>query len=655
MAGIVVLAVAGMTTSLFIARINQGMAAAVNQSGTLRMQSYRIASALAQAAQDATGNPPEACALADEFERRLGSARLIDSVPKAEDDPVYRAYQRVHGRWSGQMRRAVDDSCRGAHDAALRYLLHVDDFVDDVHLLVHVLEERAERRTRWLQGIQITALGLTMGLVLVALAIVRKRVVQPLNALLHSAEKVRRGDFSGHVEHEGKDELGRLGAAMNLMTEGLHEIYAELEQRIAEKSRDLARTNHSLELLYRTSRTLDEAPISETVLRKVLGDVRDQLKLDALTLCLRTDHSENGQGCIRVGDEPMRIAGPGWSDCAACRDPLADEVPAESEGTERIADSKQTLTFAVSDQERRYGSLLIRLPPYARLESWQRPLLESVIGHLTAALQLQEGLRENRRLVLYEERSILARELHDSLAQSLSYLKIQAARLDMALSDKTPRTSADETGEAQRTPKATVPLDADAILLDMREGISSAYRQLRELLTTFRLKIDGHGLTSALHATVEEFRRHSDLVIELDGELREGVLSPNEEVHVLQIVREALSNAVQHARATTCTVSVALHAGEVSVRVEDDGSGLPSPMSPRGHHGLTIMRERAATLGGRIEIDSSPQGRPGTLVHLRFTPRLSRSLPPREDNKTQTCQPPQSTSADRPNEVHPQS
>jgi two-component system nitrate/nitrite sensor histidine kinase NarX len=263
--------------------------------------------------------------------------------------------------------------------------------------------------------------------------------VTPLGELLHCADRARQGDFSRRTRFAGTDELGRLGAAMNLMTEGLYEIYNELEERVAAKTRDLARTNHSLELLYRTSRMINESPVSEPVLRRVLDDVRNELRLAEAVLCLRDGDAVAAGDCIAAGPEAEdRGCGDHSGECqdSACRLcaapwPLTDP------------DQAGVLSFPVADQHRCFGTLRVLPRPGRRLATWQQPLLEAVAGQMATALNLQSRMRESRRLMLHEERSILARELHDSLAQSLSYLKIQAARLDVALRDASAQTSAD--------------------------------------------------------------------------------------------------------------------------------------------------------------------------------------------------------------------
>jgi two-component system, NarL family, nitrate/nitrite sensor histidine kinase NarX len=604
MAGVIALGVTGMVSSIVIAEINRGMATAVNQSGTLRMQSYRIGMALADERVPWPTRRAKVERLAAEYEQRLISARLTAALPRDASDPVRLAYERVRWRWTREMRPTLRrfsetrDPTPAIRAERLAYLDQVGDFVDDIHTLVRVLEERAEHHIDLLRWIQVSALVLMVALVLVSLVVVRRRVVTPLGALLDSADRARRGDFSGQTGCVGGDELGRVGAAMNLMTEGLSRIYGELEERVADKTRDLERSNRSLSLLYRTSRALDEAPLSDATLGQVIADMRRQLGLAGVAICLRDDLQVNGRDCI--GTAPTRRPGASCpvDDCGLCAGPALAEQP--------DADATPVASFAIRDPDRVYGTLRVVLPAGGALKPWQQPLLEALAGHLANALHLMCRLHEGRRLALHEERGILARELHDSLAQSLSYLKIQAARLEAALRD--PHASAERN----------LPAPAE-ILSEIREGIGSAYRQLRELLTTFRLRIDGRGLANALAETAEEFRRRGDIAISLDDRLPPGRLSPNEEVHVMQIIREALSNVVRHAEARHCRIQLDSAGEEIQVSIADDGKGLDGSFPDRGHYGLTIMRERAQTLGGGLQIESKPEE--GTRVSLVFRPR----------------------------------
>ncbi len=277
--------------------------------------------------------------------------------------------------------------------------------------------------------------------------------------------------------------------------------------------------------------------------------------------------------------------------CAFCR-----QLPAD--GAQAVADGR-LLRFPLRDCEHHYGMLRLALPVDAKLEDWQRQLVEALSRHIGMALGAARRSEQERLLVLQEERSVIARELHDSLAQSLSYMKIQMSLLQRALSEP---ARMDE---------------ANAILVDLRSGVSDAYRQLRELLVSFRLELTSD-LGTLLRTAVSEYRERGGVDIELELELGDCSLSPNQEVHVLQIVRESLSNMLRHAMARRARVALhGDHTGQVRISVEDDGVGVDAArIEGRDHHGLSIMRERARSLGGEIEVLRRAEG--GTRVSVSF-------------------------------------
>lgn len=180
-----------------------------------------------------------------------------------------------------------------------------------------------------------------------------------------------------------------------------------------------------------------------------------------------------------------------------------------------------------------------------------------------------------------EERATIARELHDSLAQVLSYLRIQLTLLKRAIPE-------DNAG-------------AQSIMADFSRALNDAYRQLRELLTTFRLTLQQADLPSALHEMLEDLQSQTPAKLTLDCRLPTLALDAQMQVHLLQIVREAVLNAIKHANASEIAVScVTAPDGDHTVYIRDNGIGIGEPHEPAGHYGLNIMRERAERLGGTL-------------------------------------------------------
>ena len=162
----------------------------------------------------------------------------------------------------------------------------------------------------------------------------------------------------------------------------------------------------------------------------------------------------------------------------------------------------------------------------------------------------------------------------------------------------------------------------------MRDGVSSAYHQVKELIAAFRVRIGSHGLSRALEEAVDEFSQRSGLVIALDNRLGDISLTVNEEFHVLQVVREALSNTVRHARATH--VSVSLTAAHRVARswppCKTTGKDSRNRSPSRSTTACPSCASAPTSLGGELTI--SAQADAGTRVCLSFIPASRRAAAP---------------------------
>jgi len=416
------------------------------------------------------------------------------------------------------------------------------------------------------------------------------------------AKQVRTGDFTVRAESTGADEIGQLGQAFNFMLDDLARLYGSLEKQVAEKTRDLERRNESLGLLYEATRTLAEKPLDAGTLTRVLELIRKVLGVESGVIC--SIHAGAERGLPLARDEAVIKACMG-RDCELCAGDggVTWRVEPGPTGERRV------IGIPLVEGGVRYGVMPLVLPPNKGLEVWQMELAETLGRHVGAALAAVERREEHRRLGVLEERAAIARELHDSLAQSLSYTKIQIARLAATL---------EREGERTQT---------TGVLAELREGVTSAYRQLRELLTTFRLGLGEEGVAGALRDTVAEFERRSGVHATLVNDLLRVELSANEQVHVLQVVREALTNIEHHAHARNAWLALRRGGdGTIEVSIEDDGVGIGEFRSPHGHFGLAIMRDRAALVSGQLDIEA--RAPVGTRVLMRFRPQTAFAAAP---------------------------
>ena len=618
-AAITLLAISSMAASLFIARTLEGQATAINESGSLRMRSYRIASSLVYDLPDDL-HWKTTYRLVNEFEQHLKSPNLTGILPADSQHPLRQAYNNIEQQWLQEIRPLFDlylegitDNNNGNMDMSIsegavinlktRYFMIVADFVDNIDYLVSLLEQDAESKIRLLRMYQFSALGLTILLLLFALYTVYKRIHIPLRQLLLAADHTRKGDFSFRTTYTSDDELGQLGQAFNTMAEDLSKIYSELENRVQQKTHDLERSNYSLELLYKIVKQLNEASTPHSIFDSILRDIEQLTDSARGAICL-TSPTKSHATMLATNMDDRFIAQFCHPDhCQKCLDPDNRIISINSGDNPK----QNIITIPVSDQNQCFGVLLISPHAHAPIEAWQMQLLESIAGHIGTAISLSQQAAEIRRLALMEERGAIARELHDSLAQSLTFMKIQLSRLQALLN------------QSNTDPQARI------ILADLRLGLNSAYKELRELLTTFRLKIDGDDFNDVLSRTVDEFNQRSDANIKLTNQILYSNLSPNEEIHILQIIREALSNAVQHAEAAVIDIILkTTHTGDIQVIIEDDGKGMGVDHTRKHHYGLSIMKERAQTLNGQLDISSSENN--GTQIELSFSPE-NRAMP----------------------------
>ena len=227
--------------------------------------------------------------------------------------------------------------------------------------------------------------------------------------------------------------------------------------------------------------------------------------------------------------------------------------------------------------------------------------LESFGEYLAGVLYSARCARMKLRNAQSEERAAIARELHDSLAQSISYLKVKVSLLQNMLKQM-----------GDRAP------DIETALQELRGTLSTADLQLRELITTFRLTMRGRTFAQALEDSIEEFERRSSIAFDLDNRLEVGKLTVAEEMQLLLIFREALCNVVRHSHASYCWVSMRpTDENGVFLGVDDNGIGMQHALrDSEQHHGLIIMQERARGLGGTLRLEDRDGG--GTRLQVNI-------------------------------------
>jgi two-component system nitrate/nitrite sensor histidine kinase NarX len=201
-----------------------------------------------------------------------------------------------------------------------------------------------------------------------------------------------------------------------------------------------------------------------------------------------------------------------------------------------------------------------------------------------------------KEAAISEERSLLARELHDSIAQSLAFLKLQVGMLR------------DEIAEPATT-------KAKTILGELDEGLKESYSDVRELLLHFRTRTNTEDIEPAIKTTLQKFEHQSGIDTKLSVQGQGLPLAPDVQIQVMHIIQEALSNIRKHSKAAIVKVEV-VQSPKWMFKVIDDGIGFSTELNEvdSTHVGMSIMQERANKIGAKLELSSKPLA--GTCISL---------------------------------------
>lgn len=471
------------------------------------------------------------------------------------------------------------------------------------------------------------ALILTAGAALAVVhARIHERLLEPLTYLRHWASRMRGGNLAARIPLPQRGEFGLLAADINNLSASLCALSRDLESRVRQATERLAQKTRSLEILYDVAATVHASSDLNDLLTRFLQTLKDVVDARAGMVRLLTDDGQlrlvasEGMDADVVERERLvpasrclcgRVALEGTiqcrSDLSDCHKTLGRPVIPREQGVEMIV-------VPMTYRGRTLGvyNLFVEQPAPFRREDLN-DLLTSIGRHLGMAIEKARLDEEAKRLALMEERTLLAHELHDSLAQTLAGLRFQVRMLRDTVGACAP---ADAEREVEREVER------------LANGLDEAYMELRALLAQFHAPMDERGLVPAIEQAVAKFKRDTGVRTLFQEEWDQARLSPHREIQVLRIVQEALSNIRKHAHAQT--VRVILHQDRSDgcswVLVEDDGVGLapPETHAPGEHLGLSIMEDRARRIGGQLKIESEPGE--GTRVLLTLPDSEARAV-----------------------------
>lgn len=555
-------------------------AGAIRQAGRLNDQVHRLTMAVVQ-------HPGASLPVQQVADTLKG----LDSSQHAVcctwwDEPASRQLEQVRRDTKALLQTAAKPDTAALLEQAERLHTGIDTYA-------RLLEEQNTRSIGWLRSGRIGLMLLILLSAAVSFRLLRQVVLRPLGTLYQAMNQITHGRLGTRIAGpDSGDEFEAVADGFNRMADNLQEMYAHLEDKVAEKTAALSRQKSEWEMLYYVTSYLH---------KQSFGSEVEQAFLERM---LRLSHSGGG-GIFWQAEKGFAAA------CAiGLPEGLAERLP-HTHTAEQESEAGNMVWMQGEE-----GDLVALVPIYALggFQGWLAlskptvPLLSAQNAGLMRLLCTQLGIaRENAALTLLkqqnavlEERSRIARSLHDSLAQSLSFINMRFQMLSknkLLPDDKSVRDNIEM----------------------IRDGIQYCYEDVRELLDHFRAKPQYGNFAETVRSVIERSRKQAGIPVVLHISGGDCLLNSEQQTQALFILQEALSNIRKHADAQQAEVLLENGDG-FTIIVRDDGQGFDpenhAEAEPGQHIGLSVMHERAEKIGAEISIRSRPGS--GTEVRLHI-------------------------------------
>ena len=552
----------------------ENAATVIDDAASLRMQVYRLAYMASERTPQAQIDNQ-----LREFEGtllRITQSDAIYPLMPSETPPAYGLIQSMLLiDWKSNIQPALKRYRRPTQIELYR-------FAGNIELFLQALENANEKNTLWLRRFQMAMM--LMIFVAAGLMIVWHYawIIRPLETLRDGVETISQGRFGVQIDTEQIQEFAQVSKGFNQMSSRLKVLYTDLEGQVARQTQDLARQNRDLTLLYQTTRDLHQTLTPREAAEEFLARTLPAVSASA--------------GSIRLLDNDRKntnlIASIGLSE-AEDRDSDTEQTQPEEE----TPLFKHTVVFPITYQEEELGILTLYFSDDPTLNDNDNELLRTLCGQLGVSIASSRLEQERRLLAVLQERNLIAQGLHDSIAQALTFLNLQVQMLESAF-------HADQKEQAEEN------------IRFIKDGVQECYEDVRELLLNFRTKISNKDFPEAVTTLLSRFKRQTKINVETVWQDDGRTLNDDEQLQIIFILQESLSNIRKHALARNVTVSID-NRQDFTLIIRDDGVGFdPAHLDTLSgeHVGMGIMRERAQRIHAELEVSSKPDE--GTTVTL---------------------------------------
>jgi|TARA_B110000977_G_scaffold28389_1_gene36410 two-component system nitrate/nitrite sensor histidine kinase NarX len=467
-------------------------------------------------------------------------------------------------------------------------------------------------------AVGITDLERSIGVAITLLLLLAIRIwsqyMRPNEIIMQWIQRIRAGNFDDPLRLKSVDEYSELDQDLSFITEMLRSLSRDAETQVQRHTAYIAQKTRSLSILYDIASSINSSENVDSLLTRFLHTTSELINSPAASATVTNEignqHLVNhincdDEGLLRYAEHCQEYSKEAagvetfpllQANVSSCSEDICQRFFA--------AEKMHLLLIPLQYHGKLLGVFSLYLPEES-LNDFEdlQETLTSVGRHLGAAIEREKLDEQKTQLSIMRERTHIANELHDSLAQTLTSIRFRVRLLDQSLQQGNEVQVWDELEKVEAT-------------------VTEAHAEIRELIAHFRSPTVLANLISAVEQTIERFRQiNDDIQIFFQNEWPQKNLPTETEFHVLRIMQESLNNIRKHSEAENVRIMMACNQqGSYKVLIEDDGVGFKEPQSSShsGEHiGLSIMQDRARRFGGVLEIESEPGE--GTRIVLEFS------------------------------------
>lgn len=499
----------------------------------------------------------------------------------------------------------------GYHRLTDKNYYHLNTFVEDIDLLVKLIENQNTQDIIWLRYIITTIILMILITAFSSISLLYKSVINPLKHLESSIKALSQGNLSKRIPVNGNSEFDIVSSGFNQMAHNLQDLYNNLEHKVSDKTLALKKKNHELTILYDMITFLHTCLTPNMATERFLEKIIDLSQADAGFIGFLNEEKDAMNFICSQGFPAQLNTIEQCYFSANCFFDISS-LPKNSYPICVKTDQQENclipscvkklfshfIIFPIWHNKNEIGLMVLY---FKKRESTFSPetyhLIETLTCQLGVSIENYQLTAKEKQLAIMEERNLIAQGLHDSIAQALSFLNLQAQMLEKAIN----KNDLD---------KAKQNLDF------IQRGVQESYDDVRELLMNFRTKIGKEDFETVVKKVVNRFKAQTKIPVKLINLQKFLFITKQQQLQIIFILQEALSNIRKHSKCKLATIEFSYN-NSFMMRIHDDGVGFDLntlQKKQQNHIGLSIIQERAENISGKINITSTPNH--GTTLEL---------------------------------------